>query len=68
VGYASCKPADALVCLFVWGYFVYCAFFVCCFLYFLFVCTVTDFSAAEKGRGVKFCMGVAYYPDRSSPL
>ena len=30
------------------GYSVYC----------LFVCTVTDFSAAEKGRGVKFCMRV----------
>ena len=30
-------------------------------------CMVTDFSAAEKGRGVKFCM-LAYYPDRSSPL
>jgi len=25
---------------------------------FLFVCTVTDFSAAEKDRGMKFCMGV----------
>jgi len=23
-----------------------------------FVCTITDFSAAEKGRGVKFCMPV----------
>ena len=33
VGFASCKPADALVCLFV--------------------CTVTDFSAAEKDRNVK---------------
>jgi len=28
------------------GYFVYC------------VCTVTDFSAAEKARGVKFCTRV----------
>jgi len=28
--------------------------FVCLF----FVCTVTDFSAAEKARGVKFCMRV----------
>jgi len=27
--------------------------FVCLFV--LFVCTVTDFSAAEKARGVKFC-------------
>ena len=36
MGYASCKPADALV----------------------FVCMVTDFSAAEKARGVKFCMHV----------
>jgi len=25
---------------------------------FLFVCTVVDFSAAEKDRGVKFCMRV----------
>jgi len=24
----------------------------------LFVCTVTDFSAAEKDRGVKFCVHV----------
>ena len=31
----------------------------------LFFCTVTDFSAAEKDRGVKFCM-FDYYPDRSS--
>ena len=30
------------------GYLVYCLF---CFF-----CTVTDFSAAEKARGVKFCM------------
>ena len=37
----------------VWGILiVYCAF-VC-----FFVCTVTDFSAAEKARGVKFCMRV----------
>ena len=38
------------------GYLVYCALvilFVCHF-----VCTVTDFSAAEKARGVKFCMRV----------
>jgi len=34
------------------GYFVYCVFFC------LFVCTVTDFSVAEKARGVKFCMHV----------
>jgi len=27
-------------------------------LFFLFVCTVTDFSAAEKDSGVKFCMHV----------
>ena len=31
------------------GYVVYC---------FLFVCTVTDFSVAEKARGVKFCTHV----------
>ena len=36
------------------GYLVYCVF-VC---FFLFVCTVMDFSAAEKARGVKFCMHV----------
>jgi len=34
------------------GYLVYCVF-VC-----LFVCTVTDFSAVEKVRGMKFCMHV----------
>ena len=33
------------------GYLVYCVF---CF----FFCTVTHFSAAERGRGVKFCMHV----------
>ena len=33
-----------------------------------FVCTVTDFSAAEKDRGVKFACVLACYPDRSSPL
>jgi len=37
------------------GYLVYCAF-VC--LSFCFFCTVKDFSAAEKGRGVKFCLPV----------
>jgi len=36
----------SLLCLFV-GFF--CLFFVC---------TVTDFSAVEKARGVKFCMRV----------
>jgi len=36
----------------MWGYLVYCMY-VC-----LFVCTVTDFSAAEKDRGVKFCTRV----------
>jgi len=34
------------------GNLVYCVFL------FFFVCTVTDFSAAEKARGVKFCMHV----------
>jgi len=38
-----------------------------CF-YCLFFCTVTDLSAVEKDRGVKFCMHVSYYLDRSSPL
>jgi len=33
---------------------------VCLFVCrFLFVCTVTDFSAVEKARVVKFCMCVA---------
>jgi len=46
----------------VWGILsLLCVFFVC------FFCTVTDFSAAEKDRGVKFCM-LAYYPDRSFSL
>ena len=58
VGYTSCKPADALVLLFVTppygsmeGYLVYCVFL---FVFF----TVTDFSAAEKAKGMKFCMHV----------
>jgi len=34
-------------------YLVYCVF-VCRFVF----CTVTDFSAAEKDRGVKFCTHV----------
>jgi len=52
----SCKPADALVippygCMGILGLL---CFFVC-----LFFCMVTDFSAAEKARGMKFCMRVA---------
>jgi len=42
------------------GYLVYCVF-VCHFFIlfcFLFLCTVADFSAAGKARGVKFCMRV----------
>jgi len=35
------------------GYLVYCVFFVIHF-----VSTVTDFSVAERGRGVKFCIRV----------
>ena len=36
---------------------------------FLFVCTVTDFSAAEKVGGVKFFACVFdYYPDGSSSI
>jgi len=46
----------------VWGrYLVYCAF-VCLFFFVffvLFVCTVADFSAVEKARGVKLCTGVS---------
>jgi len=43
---------------------VYCVF--CRFVF----CMVTDFSAAEKGRSMKFCMrvGLLSTPDRSSPL
>jgi len=36
------------------GYLVYCVV-VCLFV---FVCTVTDFSSAERARGVKFCTRV----------
>jgi len=32
---------------------------VCRLFVFLFVCTVTDFSAVEKAGGVKFCMRVS---------
>jgi len=46
------------------GYLVYCM--VVC--YFLFFSIVTDFSVAEKDRGVKFCMLVIYYPGRTSPI
>jgi len=48
------------------GYLVYCVY---CLSFCLFVCTVTDFSAADKHRGVKFCMHIGlYYADRSSPI
>jgi len=41
------------------GYLVYCVFAIFCHFVILFVfCTVTDFSAAEKVRGVKFCMHI----------
>jgi len=33
-----------------------------------FFCMFTDFSAAEKSRGVKLCMRVHYDLDRSSPI
>ena len=49
------------------GYLVYCGFamlFICHF-----VCTVADFSAAEKDMGVKFCRRVALLPGQvSSPF
>jgi len=32
--------------------------FVFCLFVILFLCTVTDFSAVEKARGMKFCMRV----------
>jgi len=38
------------------GYLVYCVVFLC--LFFVFFCTITDFSAADRNRGVKFCMCV----------
>jgi len=44
------------------GYLVYCVF-VC-----LFICTVSDFSAAERAGAWNFACLLAYYPDRSSPL
>ena len=57
VGFASCKPADALVFTPPYGSMegvlslLGVIHFVC-----LFFCTVTDFSAAEKATGMKFCM------------
>jgi len=54
------------------GYLVYCVFvvlsFFCHFCHV--VCMVTDFSAAEKAGGVKFCtrVGLLSHPDRSSFL
>jgi len=36
------------------GYLIYCVFVIIC----LFVCTVTDFSVAEKARGVLFRLSV----------
>jgi len=35
-----------------------CVIFFHFFCHLLFLCTVTDFSAAEKARGVKFCVRV----------
>jgi len=40
----------------MWGYLVCCVYFL--FFNHFFLCIVTDFSAAEKARGVKFCMRV----------
>ena len=51
----------SLLCVFV-------CHFVFCHLVCRFVCTVTDFSAAEKARAVKFCIhvgllsGQVFYP------
>ena len=45
----------------VWG--ILSLLCVCFFVY-----TVTDFSAAEKARGVNFACMMAYYPDSSSPF
>jgi len=36
--------------------------------FYLFVCTVMDFSAAEKDRGVKFCMRVGLLSSQVFPL
>jgi len=44
------------------GYLVYCVF-VCHF-----VCMVTDFSAAEKGMGMKFCIRVGLLSGQVSSL
>jgi len=40
----------------VWGIISLLCF--CLFICFLFVCTVKDFSVAERARGVKFCTRV----------
>jgi len=45
----------------VWGYLVYC-FCLFFLFFFVFFCTVTDFSAAERARGVKFCTRVGLLP------
>jgi len=45
----------------VWGILsllCVCLFLFVIFCLFFFVCTVMDLSAAEKGRGMKFCMRV----------
>ena len=36
------------------GYLVYCVFVILSVIF----CTVTDFAAAERDRGVKFCVHV----------
>ena len=49
------------------GGYLLCVILFVCLSFCLFVCTVTDFSAAEKGSGVKF-LHPCYYLDRSSPI
>jgi len=43
---------------------VYQLLFVC----FVFVCTVTDFSAENKASGIKFCIAVHRHPGQESPI
>jgi len=49
----------------VWIYYL---LFVCSFVCCLFVCTVTDFSAEDKGIGVKFCKAVGRRSGKGIPI
>jgi len=52
LAYSGCREKQAIKWVSIY-LSVYYILFVS-----LFLCTVTDFSAAEKGRGMKFCMRV----------